>query len=176
MFGRPMSMRMISGRAAPIWLMTLSRLFREATHRIPSVLLKRLSRLDRRALLSSTMAILIMGSKMGKILEDYNRIFIGYFGRPARGSGSGPRSGPMRRTLIERYLQPDRRSLARRTDDPDPGIHHNGPRMYPRYTISRGRRFRVESTPIVTYAQEKMPVVETNLDGRLGSLRIFVDI
>src|ERR1700744_5083501 len=89
--GRPMSIRMMSGRAAPIWLTTLRRLFNDATQRIPSIPLNRLSRLERRVLLSSTIAILIMrfalslvkyGNKFGQFQSDVYRIFWGAAGRP----------------------------------------------------------------------------------------------
>src|SRR6185437_4528263 len=99
--GRPISIRMTSGREEPTSLTTLRRLLRDATQRMPSVRLKRLSRLERSVLLSSTIAILIMvwrpkgGAEpnMRKILEDSNRMFIGFLGMPA---GTGGRIADVR--------------------------------------------------------------------------------
>src|SRR5579863_6405623 len=133
MLGRPMSIRIISGFLEPTSLTTLRRLLREATQRMPSVWLNKLSRLPRKVGLSSTIAILIITSNIRQMREDSNRMFIGYWGRGRpQGSGSGfGRSGDL-------DPETDRGAFTGGGPDGQAGVHHGGATFHAGKAISGG--------------------------------------
>ena len=84
---------------------------------------------------------------MGKILEVYNRIFIGFLG--------------------EFHFESDGSALARRAGDPDPGIHERRPLIYPGYPIPGRWPCRLETAAIVA------KIVDSFLEYQLDILHAF---